>query len=57
MNKKIKAADVTLYQDMKKFHQIPAAEPSKAAELIFRKFSKYFRSEELEIDLRNEQEW
>lgn len=57
MNKKIKATDVALYPDMKKFHQTPAAEPKKAAELIFRKFSKYFRSEELEIDLRNEQEW
>ena len=57
MNKKIKAVDVALYPDMKKFHQTPAVEPKKAAELILRNFNKYFRSEELEIDLRNEQEW
>ena len=57
MNKKIKSVDVDIYPDMKKFHQTPAVEPKKAAELILRNFSKYFRSEELEIDLRNEQEW
>ena len=57
MNKKIKAVDVALYPDMKKFHQTPAVEPKKAAELILKNFSKYFSSEELEIDLRNEQEW
>ena len=57
MNKKIKAVDVALYPDMKKFHQTPAVEPKKAAELILRNFSKYFSNEELEIDLRNEQEW
>ena len=57
MNKKIKSVDVNKYPDMKKFHQTPAEEPQKAAELIFRKFSDYFKREELEIDLRNENEW
>ena len=37
MNKKIKSVDVNIYPDMKKFHQTPAEEPQKAAELIFRK--------------------
>ena len=57
MNKKIKAQDISLYPEMKKFHETPAVEPQKAAELIFRKFSDYFKREELEIDLRNENEW
>ena len=57
MNKKIKSVDVNIYPDMQKFHQTPAEEPQKAAELIFRKFNDYFKREELEIDLRNEKEW
>ena len=57
MNEKIKSVDVNIYPDMQKFHQTPAEEPQKAAELIFRKFSDYFKREELEIDLRNENEW
>ena len=57
MNKKIKSVDVKKYPDMKKFHQTPAEEPQKAAELIFRKFSDYFKRDELEIDLRNEEGW
>ena len=57
MNKKIKSVDVNIYPDMQKFHQTPAEEPQKAAELIFRKYRDYFKREELEIDLRNEKEW
>ena len=57
MNKKIKAVDINKYPDMKKFHETPAVEPQKAAELIFRKFFDYFKRQELEIDLRNENEW
>ena len=57
MNKKIKALDVTLYPDMSKFHQTPAVNPKKAAELIYQKHCDYFKSNELEIDLRNEVEW
>ena len=57
MNKKIKALDINKYPDMKKFHETPAVEPQKAAELIFRKFFDYFKRQELEIDLRNEDEW
>ena len=57
MNKKIKALDVTLYPDMSKFHQKPAVDPQKASELIYQKYSDYFRSDKLEIDLRNEVEW
>ena len=57
MNNKIKSVDVNKYPDMKKFHQTPAEEPQKAAELIFRKFSDYFKRDELEIDLRNEEGW
>ena len=57
MNKKIKALDITLYPDMSKFHQTPAVNPKKAAELIYQKHCDYFKSNELEIDLRNEVEW
>ena len=57
MNKKIKAVDIKKYPDMKKFHETPAVEPQKAAELIFRKFFDYFKRQELEIDLRNEDGW
>ena len=57
MNKKIKALDVKLYPDMSKFHQTPAVNPKKAAELIYQKHCDYFKSNELEIDLRNEVEW
>ena len=31
---KIMSVDVNIYPDMKKFHQTPAEEPPKAAELI-----------------------
>ena len=57
MNKKIKALDITLYPDMKKFHQIPAIDPQKASELIYRKYRDYFNNDKLEIDLRNDAEW
>lgn len=57
MNKKIKAQDVSLYPDMKKFHQSSAVDPKRASELIYKKYSNYFHSDELEIDLRNEAEW
>ena len=57
MNKKIKALDVALYPDMSKFHQTPAVDPQKASELIYQKYRDYFKSDKLEIDLRNEAEW
>ena len=57
MNKKIKALDITLYPDMSKFHQTSAVDPQKASELIYQKYSDYFKSDKLEIDLRNEAEW
>ena len=57
MNKKIKAIDVALYPDMSKFHQTPAADPQKASKLIYQKYRDYFKSDKLEIDLRNEEEW
>ena len=57
MNKKIKALDITLYPDMKKFHQIPAIDPQKASELIYQKYRDYFNNDKLEIDLRNDAEW
>ena len=57
MNKKIKALDVALYPDMSKFHQTPAVDPQKASELIYQKYFDYFKSDKLEIDLRNEAEW
>jgi len=57
MNKKIKAIDVDLYPDMNKFHETPSAEPQKASELIYQKYRDFFRSDKLEIDLRNEVEW
>ena len=57
MNKKIKAIDPALYPDMNKFHQIPAANPQKASELIYQKHRDYFNCDKLEIDLRNEAEW
>ena len=57
MNKKIKALDVTLYPDMYKFHQTSAVDPQKASELIYQKYRDYFRSDKLEIDLRDEAEW
>ena len=53
MNKKIKALDVALYPDMSKFHQTPAVNPQKAADLIYQKHRDYFNSDKLEIDLRN----
>ena len=56
MNKKIKALDIKIYPDMTKFHQIPAVNPQKAAELIYKKYRDYFNSDKLEIDLRNEVE-
>jgi|TARA_B110000879_G_C11127434_1_gene494511 short-subunit dehydrogenase len=57
MNKKIKALDVALYPDMNKFHQQPPDEPQKASDLIYQKYSDYFRDDKLEIDLRDEAEW
>lgn len=57
MNKKIKALDVSIYPDMSKFHQIPAVDPQKASELIYKKYRDYFNIDKLEIDLRNEVEW
>ena len=53
MNKKIKSLDVGLYPDMNKFHQTPAVNPQKAADLIYQKHRDYFNSDKLEIDLRN----
>ena len=57
MNKKIKTLDVKLYPDMKKFHLTPAVDPGKASKLIYEKYRDYFRSDKLEIDLRDEKEW
>ena len=57
MNKKIKALDVALYPDMSKFHQQPPDDPQKASDLIYQKYSDYFRDDKLEIDLRDEAEW
>ena len=57
MNKKIKAQDITLYPEMRKFHDTPAVSPYKASELIYEKYHDYFKSEKLEIDLRDEAEW
>ena len=57
MNKKIKALDVTLYPDMIKFHQQQAVDPQKASDLIYQKYSDYFCSDKLELDLRNEDDW
>lgn len=57
MNKKIKAQDVSVFPDMKKFHNTPAVDPQKASELIYKKFSDFFTRENLEIDLRDEVEW
>ena len=54
MNKKIKTLDVTLFPDMKKFHQTEATDPQKASDLIFKKYHDYFSCDEVEIDLRNE---
>ena len=57
MNSKIRALDVSLYPDMIKFHQNLAVDPQKASDLIYGKYRDYFRSDKLEIDLRNEVEW
>ena len=57
MNKKIKTLDIKIYPDMAKFHQAPAVNPQKAAELIYKKCQDYFNSDKLEIDLRNDAEW
>ena len=57
MNKKIKELDVALYPDMNKFHQTQAVNPQKASELIYQKCYDYFKSDNLEIDLRNEVGW
>ncbi len=57
MNKKIKSLDVNLYPDMNKFHNTSAVDPLKASELIFQKHLVYLNSDELEIDLRNEEQW
>ena len=42
---------------MSKFHQTPAVDPQKASELIYKKYRDYFNNNNLEIDLRNEEEW
>jgi benzil reductase ((S)-benzoin forming) len=57
MNKKIKALDIKSYPDMSKFHQMPAVNPQKASELIYKNYRNYLNSEKLEIDLRNDAEW
>ena len=57
MNKKIKALNVVFYPNMGKFHQTPAVDPQKASELIYKKYHDYFNNNNLEIDLRNEEEW
>lgn len=57
MNKQIKSLDVSLYPDMQKFHQTEAEDPQKASELIYKKYLNYFDREDLEIDLRSEDEW
>ena len=57
MNKKIKAQDISLYPEMKKFHETIASPPQKASDLIYKKYSDYFKSEKIEIDLRDEAEW
>ena len=56
MNKKIKAQDICLFPEMKKFHETIASPPQKASELIYRKYRDYFKSEKLEFDLRDEVE-
>ena len=57
MNKKIKSQNISLYPEMKKFHETPAVAPSKASKLIYEKYCYYFKSENLEFDLRDEAEW
>ncbi|MDC1134523.1 SDR family NAD(P)-dependent oxidoreductase [Alphaproteobacteria bacterium] len=57
MNKKIKAQDILLYPEMKKFHETKASPPQKSSELIYKKYSDYFKSEKLEIDLRDDVDW
>ncbi len=57
MNKKIKAQDISLYPEMKKFHETIAAPPQKSSELIYKRYSDYFKSEKLEIDLRDDVDW
>jgi hypothetical protein len=54
MNKKIKALDVTVYPDIEKFHLVPSKDPKKVSEMIYQKYSDYFSSHTLEIDLRSE---
>ena len=57
MNEKIKDLEVSIYPDMKKFHLSPAVDPQKASKLIYQKYDGFFRTDTLEIDLRNEDEW
>ena len=57
MNKQIKFLDVSLYPDMQKFHLTKADNPQKASELIYQKYRNYLDREDLEIDLRDEDEW
>ncbi len=57
MNKKIKDLDIKIFPDMNKFHQILAVDPQKASELIYKNHVCFFNRNELEIDLRNEEEW
>tara|TARA_B100001059_G_C17757111_1_gene540568 strand:+ start:1128 stop:1256 length:129 start_codon:yes stop_codon:yes gene_type:complete len=42
---------------MIKFHETIASPSQKSSELIYKKYSGYFQSEKLEIDLRDEAEW
>ena len=57
MNKKIKVQDISLFPDMRKFHQTTAEHPSKAAELIYKNHKKYLEARNTEIDLRNDKSW
>ena len=57
MNKKIKAQDISLYPEMKKFHETKASPPHKSSELIYKRHNDYFKSEKLEIDLRDDVDW
>ena len=57
MNKTIKDFDVKIFPDMQKFHLTPAIDPQKDSELIYKKYNYYFKINDLEIDLRNDEEW
>ena len=42
---------------MQKFHLTPAIDSQKTSELIYKKYNYYFKINDLEIDLRNDEEW